>query len=251
MTIIIVGNSHVAALQQGADQIEGVGQVLKIAPFGDGAREYEPFSAVVNGQVVFTVEFSAQILLKLTGKNSFDPSCTWGICMGTHNTRVYSLQFWQTAAPSIIAGPRSRPVSNAVLEEIFAKEQIFRKVFLSQLLETGVKFLIVSAPSPRRDGSAAIRGVPLATIEKLDRMARDHFRKWIGERNIPIVEPPEETMDEQGFLLDEFAQKTSVFGGPDPHHANSAYGKIMVQKILDSAKGFEATWRANDALSRQ
>ena len=157
--MIIVGNSHVAALKQGADEIGGLDEVLKIAPFGDGGREYEPFSNVVDGEVKFTVEYSANILHKLTGKNSFDPTCTWGICMGTHNTRVYNLSFWLTAAPSKIAKPGFRPISDAVLVEIFEKEQSFRKVFLGQLLETGVKFFIVSAPSPRRDGAAALRGI--------------------------------------------------------------------------------------------
>jgi hypothetical protein len=241
--MIIVGNSHVAALKQGADEIGGLDQVLKIAPFGDGAREYEPFSSVINGQVVFTVEYSASILRKLTGMNAFDPTCTWGICMGTHNTRVYDLPFWLKAAPSRIAKPGVRPVSDAVLNEIIEKEQRFRKVFLRQLMETGVKFFIVSAPSPRRDGSAVRRGISLATIKLVDRMARDHFRDWIAKHNVPIVEPPEETIDEEGFLRDEFAQKLDAKGGLDPHHANSAYGKLMVQKILDRAEGFEKDWR--------
>ena len=160
-----------------------------------------------------------------------------------HNTRVYNLSFWLTAAPSKIAKPGFRPISDAVLVEIFEKEQSFRKVFLGQLLETGVKFFIVSAPSPRRDGAAVLRGIQLATIELLDRMARDHFRKWIGKHNIPIVEPPEETIDEEGFLRDEFAQKFTATGELDPHHANSSYGEIMVRKILDSAEGFERAWQ--------
>lgn len=232
MKTVVIGNSHVGALKRGADRMALSSDTLVIAPFGDGVLELSPFSRVVEGRVEFTVAMSAKVLRDLTGLDHLDPGCAWGVCMGTHNVRIYRNRIWRKAAPSEMADAGVRPFSRAVMAAIFDEDLRHVKAFLLQLKASGARVFVVSAPPPRRDGGAAKHGVPLNHIAAIDRMARDHFQAWLAAHDIAFVAPPAESADEDGFLKAEFAQLVNKRGEPDPHHANTDYGERMVRKIL-------------------
>lgn len=232
MTIIIVGNSHVGALHRGASQIDGALDKLKIAPFGGGKHQRTAFSVEKKGRVEFSDKYSRHILQDLTGRAYFDPEDVWGICMGTHNSPIYRDAFWRTAVPPGVPGPKKRPLSSAVLNEIILQHQVHILTFLKQLKQNGLRVFVVSSPNPRRDSTAANRGISLATIQTIDRAARRSFEEWLRAMDIPIINPPAETVDADGFLKDEFAQHVSPTGKPDGSHANADYGKLMVAKVL-------------------
>ncbi|MGV8988265.1 MAG: hypothetical protein ACOH2H_18495 [Cypionkella sp.] len=238
MTVYVGGNSHCGALKLGMPLVKGADEALTVNAFGGNTLEAEPFSEIRDGRVEFTSRPYAKTLQSFTGKGYFDSDDIWGICQGTHYNRFLKNPLWRgPAAPSAIATPKQRPISDGVLDAIIEADQAHVRTFIGQLKKTGVPVFAVSCAPVRRDGSAAGLGVPPEVILAISSRARDQFLAWLEAHDIAFVGPPPETMDADGFLLPEYCQgMIEKLGLPDPVHANAAYGALMVQRIMDHVK---------------
>lgn len=230
MTLYICGNSHARALRAGASALEKEegAEPMVVFPLGTADNEAEAFSAIENGQVVLTNQRFRKKLKQHFGISSFAPEHRWGICLGNHNFRIFRNEGWVTAAPSWMGLKDKTPVSEALFERIVAEDQKHIRTFFDQLIETGVRPFVISAPWPLRPvpETSDLRLMP-EVLKAIDTRARILFSEWLAERDIAIVTPPVETADEDGFLKPEFAK-----GGGDPYHSNGAYGRLMMRKVL-------------------
>ena len=48
---------------------------------------------------------------------------------------------------------------------------------------------------------------------------------------MPFVDPPAETVDPDGFLIDQYASEFAPSGLPDSHHANVDYGVLLNREV--------------------
>ena len=110
--LTITGNSHTIALNQGLGQVPEAAGVT-VFGLGAGVYETEAFSATEAGRVVLTQPVYAENLVRFTGQDHIAPDRLWGICMGTHNPRLYGDRIWTgAAAPSALAGMNPSPGGN-------------------------------------------------------------------------------------------------------------------------------------------
>jgi len=229
MTVCICGNSHVRALRAGAPAIApGMDEDLVVFPLGTADNEAQPFSTVENGRVVLTNARFRTKLRKNFGFDSFDPTHRWGICLGTHNARLYRDPAWLSAAPAWLGLDGMQPVPEALFARMVAADQAHVRGFLDKLLQTGVHPFVIAAPWPVRSHPIMSEtGVRPEIVQAIDRKARALFAAWLADRGIEFVTPPPETGDEDGFLRGRFAK-----GGDDHYHGNARYGKRMMKKVL-------------------
>lgn len=249
MTTYLSGNSHVVALADGLKARPALQNKFTPFSFGVGTFELEPMSTVHEGHTEFLRPVLRRRLRKVTGEMRFRKGDSWGLVMGTHNARLYGNDIWQTAALAGAWIPGRRPISEGVLQQLIHADQQHIKQLLLDMKSTGVKVFVVACPAPRRDGSAAKRGVPLETIALIDRSARSSFRAFLAEHDIDFVEEPVGATDSAGFLKPEFARQFLANGKEDPHHANAAYGALMLDEIDAALTAQKAKKAAKAALA--
>jgi len=238
MTLYICGNSHVRALRAGMQALEDqVSEPVEVFPLGTADNEAQPFSTIENGQVVLTNNRFRSKLTKNFGFTSFQPDHRWGICLGTHNARLFRNEGWLTAAPAWLNLPGMQPVTTEAFDQMVATDQAHIRAFFDQLLETGVHPFVIAAPWPVRNHPIMSEtGVRPDIVQAIDERARALFTTWLAEREIDIIAPPPGTKDDGGFLKEDYAK-----GGDDPYHGNFPYGKLMMAKVLSEQLGLQIT----------
>lgn len=237
MTLYICGNSHVRALRAGMQAIaEEVEDEVAVFPLGTADNEAESFSTLEDGHVVLTNARFRNKLRKFFGFTRFEPGHRWGICLGTHNARIFRNEGWLRAAPAWLNLPGMQPVPETVFAQLVATDQRHIRTFFDQLLQTGVRPFVISAPWPVRHHPIMTEtGVKPEIVQAVDARARALFADWLAQRGIDLVTPPPETADAEGFLRPIFAK-----GGEDIYHGNARYGKIMMRKVLAERLGAAA-----------
>lgn len=230
--ITITGNSHTIALNQGRNQSPELTSV-EVFGLGPGVHETTAFSALKTDRVVLTQPVYAENLKRFTGLDHIDPDRFWGLCIGTHNSRIYGDRAWvKAAAPSAVASPAQRPVSIGQLQQIIAQDQQHINAFITQLKTVGIRFIVISGPPVRADHQNIIRRAAPETLLEVDRQARKHFQGMLLDLDVDFIDYPAETTDKMGLLRPEFAAGPLQNGKRDPHHGNAAYGRIMLDKVL-------------------
>jgi hypothetical protein len=242
MTVFLCGNSQLAALAEGVaegrDPAAGpaggavVDGELTIFPLGNGKHEPTAFSRLTPAGVVFEPRQYAANLQRYAGRTAIAPGDTWGFLTINHNVRIYRDPMWKTYVPSALDLPGT-PVTDDLLATIVARDHAGVRGLFAQLQEAGVDFFAVSAPHPRQDGTAVRNGVPRPVIAYLDALSRSLWRSWLGERGIGLVEPPPSTVTPDGFLDAAYGAGPDSDGRLDPHHANAAYGALMLARVRE------------------
>jgi hypothetical protein len=234
LTLFICGNSHVGAIKRGFDKLDAkLATPAVLFPLGSARFERTPFS-VLEGNTVRVVQADyVANLRKFAGSEVFGAEHLWGFCIGTHTARIYAERFWLNAAPSEVCPPRQRPVSRAQLAAIIAGELRQVLAFFARLQQAQVPFFVVSGPPPRPDHPFIARGASRKAVLHIDREVRRYFLERLAEARIDFVSPPQEASDTDGFLRSDYCAGLKPGGRFDPHHANTAYGMLMAQRVID------------------
>jgi hypothetical protein len=234
MTTYLCGNSHIVALAKA----EGTASDLTIFPLGNGRHErWKTFSRREGDGVAFLPDQYSENVEHYTGSPVITPGATWGFLNVNHNVRIYTNEMWLQFRPAALpAVDGFTPVSADLLTAIVERDQWGVRRFFTQLQDAGVDFFAVSAPFPRLDGAAVRRGIPRKVIRHIDKVARRMWSGWLGERGIALVEPPPETANPGGFLQRPYGAGRASGEPRDPHHANAAYGALMLERVRDHLK---------------
>jgi hypothetical protein len=231
--MLITGNSHVAALQNGlpllAERERG-----SFAIFGSAARfERTAFFECRPDGVLITDDALAQRVVRLTGEATIRPGPNWGFSLG-HPGVLFNTKEWKNCRTSNL--PREQGKQSISLGALRAFiEEGFKHVlsFFDCANRIGVSFWIILPPPPRRNGPAIRNlGVPFEQVTTIDRMIRGVLIQKAQSLGVPFVDPPSESFDRDGFLKAEFCAENRPDGREDPHHANPEFGKLMLRRIM-------------------
>lgn len=228
--ILIFGDSHVAALKAGLDNIEAKGLIPKhirisVRPLGVGGFLSTRFFEEKNGEIFFLNEQYRNNISKLPVD---EETTLYGFSGNLHTTRVLRNIDWLNYAPFPLRLEEA-PISSALLIKIFEDDQKYLLDFVDSLSRTGKKMFVVEAPHPFRHHRffSAVRN---EVISYIDTQYRLYVKKELNKRNIPFLLIPSECLDHEGFMLDRYRHTKK----PDGHHANDEYGTIMMYKILQN-----------------
>ena len=230
--ILIAGNSHTAALIRAQKVTKNPVDAL-VFPLSPAHFENEAFSYIEDDCVHFHSESVRTRLSSNTNKESIGKEHTWGFVIGSHNAAFYGHQFWKRAAPHTTAISNLRAIPSSIMNEAAQAFIAPKLAFFSQVKSIGTDFFIVSAPPPKLTNPCFKRGISADTVIFIDNLLRKLLEDWCIDNNIKFISPPDESVDENGFLKPCYSQETTESGKKDPHHANALYGELMNEKIQD------------------
>ncbi|WP_369371478.1 hypothetical protein AB1046_22345 [Promicromonospora sp. Populi] len=243
----IAGNSHLISMVMAmenadfatrASSAEGSeekrwtvdGTTLAFARFGSGQIETDVFSKVVDGKVTLINPTYRKQFRRSSGTPFVSPERLWGFCNINNNSRIFRRPMWQKHAPTHLAHPGASPVSYDVVRAIVERDHHGVRVFFKQLQQVGVEFFAISAPGPRRDHPAARTQYGRDLALYIDALSRELWHEWLDGRGIAVIEPPAQTIDDDGFLREDLYHVRAT-DPPDVSHGNAVYGHLVVAEV--------------------
>ena len=237
MMLRVIGDSHVTALALGWHQLtaEGVKSDFEvtIGCLGSGVYLPSPFFVLEGNGIRWTCEDYAKGFLNIAGREIMarEPGIIYGVCVGFHSGEIVRAPSWRQFRPWRIAAPGLVPVSDGVVREAVNEYSRYVIELYDAMMRLDIPFFVIQAPPFRREHPCIAREGSLADVAaEVDRLFRKTITDALAARGLVDVPPPRVTMDEKGFLLPEYA-----VGGDDPHHANAAYGKLLMMDVLKAA----------------
>lgn len=221
----MIGDSHVEASLQGAGELGLSERVRGCQLVGGRVLFGGSFICVQDGELAFPDPEVQDRLRTETGLDRLEEGrgrvvVSMGLAAAPF-TKVFAGQRWNVSPGS------RRPGWGFASEQLL--DQIVRDMQegILEFLELGFEFgLIVAAVAgPRqqeRNPSVALLGREALEAE---RRYEAPIRAYLAGKNCPVVEPAE-AINERGFLKEEF-------WGPDPSHANAAFGRLVMRDLFD------------------
>jgi hypothetical protein len=232
----ILGDSHILALRDAAVQAGNGGfrsrhGQIRIGQLGHGYSFLEPFFAVEGRDVAFTQDAARTTFQKLN--QDLPPVIVpndprrFVFVFGLYPSFGFNAEHWTTHTAAIWANDRqfvTRSAFTAIIEET-VKQPL---AFFRRLAAMDVRFSVASCcPVPANYHRLARKSnFADREVAHIYNRFRDHVGARLGELGIVCHLPPAEVYDADGAMLDTFAKS------PGDYHANSAYGKLMLSKIL-------------------
>lgn len=228
MNIIITGDSHTATLKLGLDALVNQGEILshdiRVKPLGPGGIFSKPFfidkgdhAQIANGRF-------RQRLKRLPLPNKKDHSVYYGLSGPFLPFKIWRDKDWLHYTP-LATEENKFPVSNSLLRRVVLDDRKYILQLLEVLKRIGVKVFVMEAPMPMRNPLRSDL-IDSELITYLDSFYRKTIKEWLDQRGIPVVEVPSDCYDSDGFMYD-------TYNRGDGHHANDAFGALMIKKAID------------------
>lgn len=227
--IFITGNSHLGAIRKGSVDCESLCDLSMFA-LGSAVFENSEFCQKQGDIVKFLSGDLADRVERSTGENGISSAFTWGFVIGTHNAPLYGDKFWRNTNLCLAEGG-GRPVSAAALNHVVMRYLEPKLQFFKFLSQIGCDYFVISGPPPKRGNPCFKKGTDVTEAVFIDRILRSELVSFLTGVGVPFVTPPEDCIDSDGMLLEEYSLVKTSSGKLDPHHANKEYGKMMFEKI--------------------
>jgi hypothetical protein len=226
--VLVVGDSHIAALSQGLARIEGRHPAqrefdVRVQSLGGGRLLIKPFSRPVADGVDVSHETPGKPELRIRFGGDL---AAVGVCANFHSVRLLRRGGWDRFAPAEIAAGEY-PLSLAVFREMMRADQQHILAFVDQV-RAGTRVFAIESPAP-------FRHHPLLSEVRAELWSyvNSEFRKFVHDelaaRGVDMIRIPREFMDDMGFMLPRFRSDNP----DDRHHANALYGEHMMRLVLD------------------
>lgn len=233
MNFLIAGDSHTGPLSRGLKALRETGALdpamqIRVRPIGGGHLVNTPFWELRGDHVALTEPAYQKVLRRLPPPRQQLTGI--GLSMPFWSVRVlYRMVVAQLSLVEPVGD--LQPVSRAAFRQILRHDQQYVLGFAESLAKCGVTVFAVAAPRLFRDNSVLSRIAP----EMAMAICNEYFafmRDELGARGVDIIDVPPETLDAEGFTLPEYR---SALPGDD-HHANEAFGKLMIKRVEDWAR---------------
>jgi hypothetical protein len=231
LKLLIVGDSHTGALATAREQGQAAGTLpdhvdWTIQPLGPGLNMRQSFWEPRGDHAEITDETYRKRLPRLPPEDArFDGI---GLCMPMWFGRVLrDLVQGDLTLPGIADG--GRMISAALFRDLVLRDQqpaLDLAVFLRGL---GTPVFAVDTPTVFRENRYLVRVSP-ARLLGIVAAHRAVMRAELARLGLALVERPE-ACTQGGFMRPAFRRKDPT----DRHHANAAFGALMLDRIADRA----------------
>jgi hypothetical protein len=239
--VLVVGDSHVVALAEGAacgiTYPEGI-ESVEFAKLFPSPATLEPFFEERAGRIRLLDTEGAETLRGLTGSGDFsaeDRGIVFCLSLGFTTTVLMSLPTWCSHRPWAMAasGP-SQLISSAVARAIALEHNRHAVEFYRAMARLGLTCIAISSPPPLIGGDWFRDTADEEVLVEVDRLAREVVQDELFALGVPVVGPPPESyVGNAGAGLRDPAFKGA--GNKGFVHANAAYGRLMLKRVLTAA----------------
>jgi len=235
--LVLAGDSHTLAFQGALERMtaaerEGLGRPLRVGHLFLGHLNAEPFCARSGDRITFHRENVRQALEAFTGRPYMcreDRAAVWGLSVGLMTTLLVRSETWRRFVPwSIDAGDGRRPLSDGVIETVARAANRHVREFFSHLAALEIRCFCIAAPPLSAHEPALDRGT--SVMLEVDRIARRAMAADLEALGVRVVWPPDHVYE--GAPRRSLLRSDLAVPG-DTHHANSNYGRIMVEHIIE------------------
>ncbi|RZJ97546.1 MAG: hypothetical protein EON88_02685 [Brevundimonas sp.] len=241
--VVIIGDSHTLAYAEAytsepaaypSPTTGGLG-IAKLFPFNTSLR---PFYVPEEGGVAFTHEGARETMTQLIGRTYILPNDPHVYLLSLGGTTVFlRAPIWKKFRPWRVSKKDTQPISDATMKQVSL--DYFKHVieFFAVLKAMGVKVAAVEAPQVRRD-DPALAYIGEEGVLEITRLCRATLFEALGDLDVPVIRAPKEASEDdsqaldQGFLRRELWKRDRA---RDHHHANEAYGRIQLPRLLEQA----------------
>lgn len=237
MDLVLAGDSHILAFQGALDRMtaaerEGLGRRIHVLHLFLGHENAEPFCALVEDRITFHREDVRHVLEAFTGRHYMgrgDRAAVWGFSVGLMTTLLVRSETWRRFVPwSIDPGDGRHPLSQGVIDAVARAANRHVREFFSHLAALGIRCFCIAAPPLGASEPALDRGV--SVMLEVDRLARAAMAAELAALGVRVVWPPDQVY--AGAPRRSLLRSDLAVPG-DTHHANSTYGRIMLEHILE------------------
>jgi hypothetical protein len=154
------------------------------------------------------------------------------------STATYSRPVWGKADWSVygVSGlSKNRiQISNGLLRRSITDDNKYIISFLKHLRKLGMRVCVIEGPRPFRH-NIEVRRTGLKLVKHIDSLYQSVTLDILSRENIPIVAVPETTIDEDGFMLDQFRHANPR----DKTHGNVDFGAVMMREVIAHLQNLE------------
>lgn len=238
MKILIVGDSHTGALKRGLDELVAQNKMapdvsMEIIPLAVGARLAYPFWDPKDGFASIHDDGHGRRVTRVPPDDG-TPLAAIGLSMALWQGRVMRLM--ADGNLSLPGQPSGRPISHAVFRQIVLADHQYILGLLAFLRGLDLPVVAIEPPAVFRDNRAVGR-IGAERVLGAYRALRTIIRAELAAIAVPIVSLPADSLDDDGFMRSEFKHEDPL----DPHHANPAFGKLMIARVEAWARNAQNT----------
>ena len=222
--VILVGDSHTAVYRMAASQLGRAD--IRGGMLVSAGSLFGQFFSIEDGKLRFLGKTAENFMLyayKSGVKNLQDHPRSLVVSMGFASAPFYGSSDW---ANTYSIAPESRErrliVSDAVLRQMVEDAQRYVLAFYDYAHAQDLLFASLCGPRPQLRHGVVTRLGPQKVLRLVEAFERP-VREKLAELGCPLLELPE-TVDAQGLLREEY-------WGDNASHANTAYGKLMLEKL--------------------
>lgn len=233
MKILITGDSHTAALNRGLMELRATGQTdaavdILVKQLGGGHLLPTPFFNDVGTHAEIADPAYRKSFGFLPPKAAhFDAI---GLSMPLWPMRVVHQLVWGDLSLAT-RSPDRRPISHAAFRQIVLQDQRYVLQLAELLARVGVTPIAISGPGLFRD-HAVLRVVTAEHVLAIFNAYRAIMIAELARRDVTIINIPAVCLDADGFMNPDFRHDDAK----DHHHANAAFGALMIQAVQDWAR---------------
>jgi hypothetical protein len=237
MKLLILGDSHTAALKRGVDQLEANGALdpslsLSVYPLGTGARLSKPFWQPAAGYAAITDNKYSKKLDRVPPKGETCDAV--GLSMPLWYARVMRAMLEQGLC--LPGTGQGQVISNAVFRQMVLADQEHILGFIDHLLSVGLPVFAIETPGVFRD-NRFIGRMGAQAVLAVHQTYTTIMRCELAKRGVAIVDVPPESRDDEGFTRVEHRHEDPT----DAHHGNIGFGVMMIYGIEVWARDFAAS----------
>ncbi|MGR8933324.1 MAG: hypothetical protein ACU837_02910 [Gammaproteobacteria bacterium] len=231
MKVLILGDSHAAALKRGkqllnAEKLWPADIDLTVHVLGPGNILAKPFYRIYDDRVEVVDATYQSRLPRLPLTEVADPNILYGICAPLHTARVWRREEWNRFAPSDVAR-HEVPITQALLKRVIMDDQKYMLAFIDFFRRLDSKVFVIEAPYPFRH-HPALKTTRSEVVSAINREYRKLIKKELADRSVPVVSVPGQCVDDDGFMNDKYRHELEE----DEHHAGGLFGRLMMSEIL-------------------
>jgi len=231
MRLMLTGDSHVVAIGNALAEFELKPPFTEVtaAKMFSFPQTLKPFYRVEADRIVFDAEPARAAMQAISGGEDLVPSPdVLAMCLGFTTTRFLRSPIWKKVRPWSTPGPQ-RPLSDAEIRAMADDHFKYSTTFVRDALAIGVRLVIIEAPPPCATDPIMTRGLTPEMVLAIDRLAREATKAALS--GVAIVETPPAAAY-RGFLKRGYRKSQN-----DHHHANAAYGALVLPLVMAGARG--------------